>query len=225
MASTAVRFPVDKDPSQLSFWPDNDELAITGDTFFDQFLTFDTGDAPVLGGEVLEDPPSPSILLESLQNESVGSSDPFDLPPNGSLGETSTTGADQSIVDVLRTTENQTSPDSALFSALRGDPIPNSGSISDSELLHLEGISIRSSPHWGNVTEPSSPFASSAPLNPQQRSRFVESVYGTSRRTARRPKPVTEELYQPPIDMSDLDAFLADPSPGSSTQTELYGLP
>ncbi|KAH8163169.1 hypothetical protein CIB48_g5066 [Xylaria polymorpha] len=216
MASTAVRFPVDKDQNQLPFWPDNDELAVTADNFFDQFVTFDAGDAAALGGDVLEDPPSPSILLESLHNEAANSpSRLLDLPPDNSHIERPATTTSQPIVDASQTSSaEQILPDSALFAILVGEPVLNNGSISDSELLHLEGISLQSSPPRGNATAPSSPMlAASAPLSPRKHCRFVESVYATVRRAVHRPKPVRQEHFQP-VDMTDLDAFLSDPRSG-----------
>ncbi|KAI0446273.1 hypothetical protein F4803DRAFT_62946 [Xylaria telfairii] len=216
MASTAVRYPVDKDQNQLPFWPDNDELAVTADNFFDQFVTFDAGDAAALGGDALEDPPSPSILLESLHNEVANSpSCLLDLPPDNSHIERPATTTSQPIAVVSQTpSADQILPDSALFATLAGEPVLNNGSISDSELLHLEGISLQSSPPRGNATAPSSPtFATSAPLSPQKCGRFVESVYATVRRAVHRPKPVRQEHFQP-VDMTDLDALLSDPRSG-----------
>ncbi|KAJ8105273.1 hypothetical protein ONZ43_g7491 [Nemania bipapillata] len=216
MAFAAVHYPADKDQGQLSFWPDNDELAITGDHFFDQFVTFDTGDAATLGGGVLEDPPSPSILLESLQNELESSAPaPLDLPPDGSQTEIPVTSTDQPVVTAAAqaTPENQADASPVAPTALAQDPILSTGSISDSELLHLEGISLQSSPPRRNVTAPSTPPPPTAPLSPHKRSRFVETVYATMRRAPHRPKLAKQEQF-PQIDMSDLDAFLADPRSG-----------
>ncbi|KAI0110945.1 hypothetical protein GGR51DRAFT_84981 [Nemania sp. FL0031] len=214
MASAAMHYSVDKDPSQLSLWPDNDELPVTTDHFFDQYLTFDTGDAAVLGGEVLENPPSPSILLESLGNEPGSSaSGALDLPPDSSHDETSVTPTSQPVsVEAESTLVNPVETDPTVPIALAGDPILSTGSISDSELLHLEGISLHSSPPRRNATAPSTPPFATAPLSPHKRSRFVES-YATIRRAPPRPRPVKQEEHLQ-IDMADLDAFLADPKTG-----------
>ncbi|KAI0855855.1 hypothetical protein F4860DRAFT_519454 [Xylaria cubensis] len=214
MASTAVRFPVDNE-SQLPFWPDNEELPMT-DNFFDQYVTFDTSDAAALGGEVLEDPPSPSILLESLHPEAANSSSgPLDLPPDGSHIEISARATNHPTSVAPQTSSaDQIITDSALLATLTGDPVLNTGSISDSELLHLEGISLQSSPQRRNETARSSPiFATSRSRSPQKRSRFVDSVYATVRRAAHRLRPTKQEQFQP-VDMTDLDAFLSDPRSG-----------
>ncbi|KAI1747990.1 hypothetical protein F4782DRAFT_543100 [Xylaria castorea] len=214
MASTAVRFPVDNE-SQLPYWPDNDELPMT-DNFFDQYVTFEASDAAALGGDVLEDPPSPSILLESLHPEMASSSSgPLDLPPDHSHVEIPARTTSRPIAVAPQTSSTgQIISDSALLATLAGEPVLNHGSISDSELLHLEGISLQSSPHRRNATTRSSPtFATSTRLSPQKRSRFVESVYATVRRAAHRLRPVRQEQFQP-VDMTDLDAFLSDPRSG-----------
>ncbi|KAI1742622.1 hypothetical protein F4680DRAFT_411245 [Xylaria scruposa] len=214
MASTAVRFPVDNE-SQLPFWPDNEELPMA-DNFFDQYVTFDTSDAAALGGEVLEDPPSPSILLESLQPEVANSSSgSLDLPPDSSHIETSARASSHPTSVAPQTSSaDQIIPDSALLATLAGESVLNTGSISDSELLHLEGISLQSSPQRRNATARSSPiFATSRPRSPQKRNRFVDSVYATVRRAAHRLKPTRQEQLQP-VDMTDLDAFLSDPRSG-----------
>ncbi|KAI0538828.1 hypothetical protein GGR58DRAFT_512805 [Xylaria digitata] len=204
MAFTAVQFPRDNDQSQLSLWPDNGELG-RSDNFFDQFLTFDTGDA------VFEDPPSPSILLKDLESELSNSSQPLDLPHADF--HTATTSATSQPVTIApeQISTDQADLNSAIFSGLTGDPLLGNGSISDSELLHLEGISLKSSPHRGNVTAPSSPTL--APSSPRKHNRFVESVYATFRRVAHPRKPARQEPYQP-IDMTSLDAFFDDPKSG-----------
>ncbi|KAI1120757.1 hypothetical protein F5Y10DRAFT_272758 [Nemania abortiva] len=218
MAFAAVHFPVDKDQSQFPLWPDNDELPVTNDNFFDQFLTFDAGDAATLGGDVLEDPPSPSILLESLEKESGGSPiGPLTIPPDSSHTESPVTPPTSHpvAIEALPTLANHVSPDPTVPTALAGDPILSNGSISDSELLHLEGISLQSSPPRRNVTAPSTPLHATAPLSPQKRSRFVDA-YATVRRALPRFKPAKQE--QPPqLDMADLDAIFADPKSGFDT--------
>ncbi|KAI1177671.1 hypothetical protein F4777DRAFT_187606 [Nemania sp. FL0916] len=213
MAFAEVHFPVDKDQNQLPFWSDNDEQAITGDNFFDQFVTFDSGDAAPLAGEVLADPPSPSIILESLRGERGGaSSGPLDLPPTSSHDEIPVTPRRQPAPITRRAaTIDQGKSDPAVLAALARDPVLCKGSISDSELLHLEGISLQSSPTRKNVTAPSSPPLTVASRSPRKHNRFIEALYATIRRP--RPKPAKQEQY-PPVDMTDLDALLADPRPG-----------
>ncbi|TGJ84938.1 hypothetical protein E0Z10_g3847 [Xylaria hypoxylon] len=215
MAFTALQFPLDKDQNQLSLWSDNDELAITGDNFFDQFVTFDAGDAATFGGEVFEDPPSPSILLDSLKSElSNPSSQPLGLSHDFFHAEAAA-GTIEPIAFAPDTiSADQVDPNSAVLAALAEDPILSNGSISDSELLRLEGISLKSSPLRGNVTIPSSPsHATLAPSSPRKHSRFVESIYATIRRAVHPSKPAKQEQYQP-IDMASLDAFFDDPRSG-----------
>ncbi|GAW16240.1 hypothetical protein ANO14919_056630 [Xylariales sp. No.14919] len=213
MASTALQYPLDNDQNQLPLWSDNDELAISTDNLFDQFFTFDPVDAATFGSEVLEDPPSPSILLESLNSELTNPPpepldlhrDAFHAEPAAATSQSIATAPDTIFTDLA-------DPNSEAFAAFAGDPILNNGSISDSELLRLEGISLKSSPHRGNVTAPSSPVhaATLEASSPRKRHRFVESVYATIRRVAHPQKPAKQEQYQP-IDMTTLDSFLDDP--------------
>lgn len=249
MAFAALHFPMDKDhQSQLpSFWPDNDnELEITGDNFFDQFVTFDPGEAAaaISSGEAPDDdPPSPSILLDSLGHElSVGSpSDLLDLPPPPSLDETSAANTSRRHVAAAAAILPPQSSSAAGQQLDRGafapsaarDLVLSNGSISDSELLHLEGISLRSSPPRRTiVTAPSSPppppaASSSTPHQRQgQRSsskhsnRFVEAGYATIRRAAQRlrflPNQAQVQTHYQPANMADRegDTFLADARSG-----------
>ncbi|KAI0406006.1 hypothetical protein F4802DRAFT_129044 [Xylaria palmicola] len=210
MAFAAVRFPLDKDQGQLSFWPDNDELAIPSDNFFEQFVTFDGGDAAAAaasGGDTLQDPPSPSILLESLQNELTTSfsAGPLDFISDRAHVETPDITASQPIAISPRTTPDLAEPHPMILGSAAKDPVLSSGSISDTELLHLEGISLKSSPRRGNVTAPSSPT-----LSPRKHSRFAESVYATVRRTLHRARPVKKQQHYQPVDMTGVETFLKD---------------
>ncbi|KAI0964774.1 hypothetical protein F4678DRAFT_385260 [Xylaria arbuscula] len=216
MAFPALCLPRDNDQGQSSLWLDNDDLAIPGDSFCDQFVTFDSEDAATLGGEIFDDPPSPSILLENLQNElSNPVTYSLDLPLDEFHPETPATVRSDPIpiapaaisADQLSSDSGTLGSDSAILAALAGDPILSTGSISDSELLRLEGISIKSSPHRGNATAPSSP------MSPRKHSRLVESGYATIRRGSHRPKPAAQEPFGG-INMADLDAFLDNPRSG-----------
>ncbi|KAI0148755.1 hypothetical protein GGR57DRAFT_228629 [Xylariaceae sp. FL1272] len=216
MAFTAVHYATDKDQVQLPVWGDNDELASTADNFFDQFVTFDAGDVSVLNGEVMDDPPSPSILLDSLQEELASSAS----NPLASPSLEPWTGAVQSTESDFLTFEPYTSPqetqDPDLLAALVGDPVLSNGSISDSELLRLEGISLKSP--RGSLTAPSSPPAPTPiALSPRKHNRFVDSVYATIRRATHRSKPVKQDPYQS-IDMTNFDAFID----GSNSGLELF---
>ncbi|KAI1332716.1 hypothetical protein F5Y16DRAFT_123656 [Xylariaceae sp. FL0255] len=216
MAFTAVRYPMDKDQGQLPFWSDNDELVIPGDNFFDQFVTFDAGDVPPLNSEMMEDPPSPSILLNSLLRESTDSASHHlenslsgdikaEEPPTEVVVASDFFTIDEPQEIALA---EQSHVNSELLTALVADPVLSNGSISDSELLRLEGISLKSP--RGNLTAPSTPpFRVSGSLSPDKHNRFVESVYATVRRG--RPRQTREQNHFQAHDMTTLDAFLSDP--------------
>ncbi|KAI0394317.1 hypothetical protein F5Y17DRAFT_428558 [Xylariaceae sp. FL0594] len=260
MTITAVKLSADKGqtgPGQVPLWPDNEDLAFTtsDSSFFDQFLTFDPADATAaatlpLSSEHLEDPPSPSILLDSLDDgleipssldrglltaatASSSSSSSFDTAHAGeatTVDSTTTISAASELAEIGSDSiffpfpKLESDPLSAL-PTLAGDPILSSGSISDSELLRLEGISTTKPAIRGNVTAPSTPLlaasASAAGLSrsPRKPTRFLESLYNTIRRggaSHRRPKlPVKqeeagaeEEAEAEPLDMTSLDMFL-----------------
>ncbi|KAI4862968.1 hypothetical protein F4820DRAFT_471977 [Hypoxylon rubiginosum] len=219
MAFTAVHYPNNKDQGQLPYWPDSEELGVAAENFFDQFVTFDATDPAVLGGDLVENPPSPSILLEDtlngvLTNTSSNDQDTqsgqsqndqsqsdvaiasalLDLPPSISSSEASIPDHSQSVPPELTT-------------PLFADPVLSGGSISDSELLRLEGISIKSPKP--NATAPSTPpFPATSTQAPRKHSRVLDSIYATFRRATHRSKP------QKPQDHSQMDtdgpATLAD---------------
>ncbi|RYP26079.1 hypothetical protein DL767_008182 [Monosporascus sp. MG133] len=206
MAFTAVHYPMDKDQGQLasSYWPDNDELGAASDNFFDQFVTFDAGDAAAAVGltaqDLLEDPPSPSILIDSLKVDLANSpsndrdhrhlSGSSQLPPAAAEAVDGVTAPIEISPREAATAEHISCAPADLLAVLTGDPILG-GSISDSELLRLEGISLRSPK--ANMTAPSSPpLGSPSSLSPRKHSRFVESVYATIRRAAHHRPPKLE---------------------------------
>ncbi|KAK8056629.1 hypothetical protein PG993_001856 [Apiospora rasikravindrae] len=178
MAFTAAQLPVDKD--QSSFWQSNEgELGVANDHFFDQFVTFEAGEPTTsFDCEVLEDPPSPSLLLDTLDDCLTNSSNDHGSSYGGTSSDENTakTAAARHI-------------SSALSNSNSGDPMVGGGSISDSELLRLEGISLQSSPGRALATAPSSPsLLPTSSLSPRKRNRLVDSVYATYRRVAHRPK-------------------------------------
>ncbi|KAI1826088.1 hypothetical protein F4861DRAFT_537445 [Xylaria intraflava] len=226
MASMAVHYPVDKDQNHIPFWADNEELAITGDNFFEQFVTFDTGDAVALSGEVIEDPPSPSLLLDSLQNGLTTSySHHFDWPLDNSRTEAEESTPIQPIAIASETNAaDQVSPNPAILTALAADPVLSNGSISDSELLRLEGISLKSPRE--NVTEPSSPiFASPVRTSPRKHKRFVETIYATLRRATHRSKSPKQTHPQATHMTANLDTFLSEPGSALGIYDTKYGDP
>ncbi|RYP66312.1 hypothetical protein DL770_008819 [Monosporascus sp. CRB-9-2] len=205
MAFTAMHYPMDKDQGQLtsSYWPDNDELGVASDNFFDQFVTFDAGDAVRAAGltaeDLLEDPPSPSILIDSLKDDLADSSfndrdhrhlsGSSQLPPAAAEPVDGATAPIEISPREAAGAEHISCAPVDLLAVLTGDPILG-GSISDSELLRLEGISLRSPK--ANLTAPSSPPLGSSSPTPRKHSRFVESVYATIRRAAHHRPPKLE---------------------------------
>ncbi|KAI2606153.1 uncharacterized protein GGS25DRAFT_375607 [Hypoxylon fragiforme] len=195
MAFTAVHYPTDKDQGQLPYWPDGEELGVASDNFFDQFVTFDTTDPALLGGgELLDDPPSPSILLDSL-NGSVTNSSSHDLDTQSGSSQSEVTATTAASLDIATffpsqapTSDQSKSVPVELTVPLIADPVLSGGSISDSELLRLEGISLKS-PKL-NATAPSSPpFQSTASPSPRKHNRVLDSIYATIRRATHRSKP------------------------------------
>ncbi|KAI1318350.1 hypothetical protein F5Y16DRAFT_135246 [Xylariaceae sp. FL0255] len=194
MEFTAVRYPMDKDQGRLPFWSDNDELAIPGDNFFDQFVTFDADDVPPLNSEMKEDPPSPSTLLDSFLQEStdlashhLDSSLPADIKAEKLPTEM------VSPSDFFPTDETQ-------------DPALAEQTHVNSEL--------------GNLTSPSTPpFGALGSLSPDKHSRFVEPVYATVCRG--RPRQTAEQNQCQTIEMSTLEVFPSNPQ--TAVGLDLFG--
>ncbi|KAI1501978.1 hypothetical protein F5X99DRAFT_408599 [Biscogniauxia marginata] len=214
MAFTAMHYPVDKDKGQIAYWPDNDDFAVAGDNFFDQFVTFDTGDPTALGGgDLHQNPPSPSILLDSLDDSLTNSSsNDQDTQPGLPGGEVATTAAsDLLTLPSQATTTEQSNHIPDVLTTLAADPILSNGSISDSELLRLEGISLKS-PNTTTSAPSSPPFASTASPSPRKHNRFVESLYATFRRATHRPKQNRQQDYSQSqrTNLAAMDIFQGD---------------
>ena len=205
---------MDKDQSQMAYWPDNDErgggggeAAVATDNFFDQFLSFEPGDPAVtaavenfgLDHQDLfeEDPPSPSLLLESLKHENIltqgqedydhkdhQSSDVTDDLTTAVVPTPVTVPSPPALSEAGHQHQNHEQSTDDLLAVLTGDPVLGS-SISDSELLRLEGISLRS-PKARAPTTTTTSTPPSGSLSPRKHSRFVDSVYGTFRRVVHR---------------------------------------
>ncbi|KAI0386977.1 hypothetical protein F5Y04DRAFT_288781 [Hypomontagnella monticulosa] len=189
MAFTAVHYPTDKDQGQIPFWPENEELGVATD-FFDQFVTFDTTDPSALGGgiDLPENPPSPSILLDSLSDgPASSSSNDRDTQSGKAQSETSATSDSLDIPLVLSPEEECLSQSKSvppeLTLPLAADPVLSGGSISDSELLRLEGIPPK--PAKPNATAPPSTGSPS----PRKHSRVLDSLYATWCKATHRSKP------------------------------------
>ncbi|KAH8202827.1 hypothetical protein TruAng_002990 [Truncatella angustata] len=174
MASTTVLYQMDKEQQQMSCWPENEELGgvvTTSENFFDDgFVTFDAND-------LLKDPQSPSAILDSLDDSLTNSSNDQDSFPVPSSTEDITGFSIQNSFP----RPNESLP------VFLGATDPVLGSISDSELLRLEGISLKS-PN-GDTTAPSSPFLLQQHPSPTKKSRFVDSVYATFRRATNISRP------------------------------------
>ncbi|ORY57246.1 uncharacterized protein BCR38DRAFT_414090 [Pseudomassariella vexata] len=178
MAFTAVRCPMDKEKS--AYWPDNEEGPdVANDNFFDQFISFDGSEPAAFNSEFLEDLPSPSILLDSLDDRLMNSSShDQDILPGQPCAE----GAARDIPK--STSAQQTDRVPTLLGP--SDSIIG-GSISDSELLSLEGISL-CSPRKIATAPSSPPLMPLSSLSPRKPSPFVESAYSTCRRAVFRPR-------------------------------------
>lgn len=158
--------------------------------FFDQFVTFDTTDPSALGGDVdlHENPPSPSILLDCLSDGlTSSSSNDQDTQSGKALSETSATSASLDIPLIPHSEEESLAQSKSvppeLTIPLAADPVLSGGSISDSELLRLEGISPK--PAKPNATAP----ASTGSPSPRKHSRVLDSIYATWCRATHRSKP------------------------------------
>ncbi|KAI1487525.1 hypothetical protein F5X96DRAFT_686849 [Biscogniauxia mediterranea] len=221
MAFTAVHYPMDKDKGHITYWPDNEEMAMAGDNFFDQFVTFDTGESAALGGDQLQNPPSPSILLDSLDDRLTNSSsNDQDFHSGLSGGDIAFTAAsDQLTIPSHAVTAEHSTPIPEVLTTLAADPILSNGSISDSELLRLEGISLKS-PNTTASAPSSPPFANTASTSPRKHNRFVESLYATIRRATHRSKPHrsnhSQRTHVPVMDVfqDDINTHHDMPGPG-----------
>lgn len=173
-ATTTTHHQMEKE--QLFCWPENEELeglSTSGDKLFDEYVTFDPDD-------LLRDIQSPSALLDSLDDTLAGSFDEHSI----------FTTAPVTLEDVPKSMETQSSQVQDSKGLLDwfepADQLVPGGSISDSDLLRLEGITLQS-PN-GHITAPSSPLL---PLqsSPTKRSRLVNSVYATFRRATHHERP------------------------------------
>ncbi|KAK8049212.1 hypothetical protein PG994_010942 [Apiospora phragmitis] len=185
MTFTTAQLPVDKD--QSSFWQSNEgEIGVANDHFFDQFVTFESGEPTTsFDCQFLEDPPSPSLLLDSLDDCLTNSSNDQGSSSGGTSSEEST-----AKIAAARHISSALSNINSAATIGSGDPVIGGGSISDSELLSLDGISLRSSPGRALATAPSSPsLLPASSMSPRKHNRLVDSVYGTYRRVAHRPRP------------------------------------
>ncbi|KAI1451629.1 hypothetical protein F4805DRAFT_463607 [Annulohypoxylon moriforme] len=193
MAFTAVHYPTDKDQGHTAYWPENEELGVASENFFDQFVTFDGSDPAAAALSCgLEDPPSPSILLDSL-NDNFTNSSASDQGTQSGQAQSESSATSVSLDTPLASCSEAPPPEhcksvpAELNNPLLADPVLSGGSISDSELLRLEGISLKSPKP--SVTAPSSPpFAISSP-SPRKHNRVLDSIYATLRRATHRSKP------------------------------------
>ncbi|KAI4593568.1 hypothetical protein KJ359_009254 [Pestalotiopsis sp. 9143b] len=181
MASTTVRYQMDKDQRQQhsSCWPDNGDIgdATAGENLFDEYVTFDPND-------FLRDPQSPSAVLEATDDSVTNSSsnndqDIFPVLSASSFAE------DAALYDFPGSVPEQNISLPAFLSGT--DPVLAGESITDSELLRLEGISLKS-PSKEDMTAPSSPSLL-LQSSPTKGGRFVDSVCSTFRKATGRSRP------------------------------------
>jgi hypothetical protein len=176
----------------LSCWPENGELEgapTNAEDLFEEYVTFDSND-------LLKDAQSPSALLDSLEDtlpNSFNDQDIFTAAHLFSGDATTSIGAQGSQETEGRPVLDFLEP---------ADQIMPGGSISDSESLRLEGITLQSSS--GHVTAPSSPPLM-AQSSPTKQNRLVDSVYATMRRARHRGKP---QQTQPTV--SAMEMFQRD---------------
>lgn len=200
MASTTVRYQMDKDQRQQhsSCWPDTGDIgdATAGENLFDEYVTFDPND-------FLRDPQSPSAVLEATDDSVTNSSsnndqDIFPVLSASSFAE------DAALFDFPSSIPEQ---NISLPAFLNGtDPVLAGESITDSELLRLEGISLKS-PSKEDMTAPLSPSLL-LQSSPTKRGRFVDSVCSTFRRATGRSRPPRTHR-----NAATLDLFGTEPGP------------
>lgn len=228
MAFTTAPLPMDKD--QGSFWPGNEELSMANDNFFDQYVSFEMVEPTTFDCGAFGNPPSPSLLLDSL-GSLTNSSDGQDQPVAQHLVEASSARPGPPVFSIQHARSvpplYDPQPDLALAR----------GSISDSELLRLEGISLRS-PRANDSTASSPRPMPSSPLSPRKTKRFIDSVHATVRKAVPRPpgapgqalaapppppdiktEPGHHAMLQPPLMLPD---GLMEPPYGS---IDCHGLP
>ncbi|KAI1643515.1 uncharacterized protein F4817DRAFT_251716 [Daldinia loculata] len=211
MAFTAVHYPTDKDQNQAPYWPENEELGVASDNnFFEQFLAFDSSEPSALGGgnDLLANPPSPSILLENLDADLSNPSTDQDTQSGQSRSETSGSSISLDFSSIPSLEQSKSVP-LELAAPLISDPILSNGSISDSELLRLEGISRLSieSPKRNATAPQGSPLANQGSLSPRKHSRVLNSFCSALRRATHWSK--SHKPQEPPMEVST--AIMGDP--------------
>lgn len=178
MAFTTAPLPMDKD--QGAFWQGGEELFVTNDNFFDQYVSFETVEPTTFDYGSFGNPPSPSILLDSLDCLTNSPDSQSQPPAQHRLAE----AAARPGPPVLSSGQHARSVP-ALYDH-QSDVALGRASISDSELLRLEGISLRSP--GINTSASSSPRpVPSSPLSPRRNRRFLDAVHATVRRPPHRP--------------------------------------
>ncbi|KAI1778662.1 hypothetical protein F4818DRAFT_306340 [Hypoxylon cercidicola] len=228
MAFTAVHYPTNKDHGQLSYWPDSEELGVASDNLFDldQFVTFDT-DLPGLDGDLLENPPSPSIMLEDTLSGALTNSSSNDQDTQPGQSQTEQPPNDLAIASellglssVVSIPDHSQSVPPELSTPLFTDPVLSGGSNSDSELLRLEGISIKSPKP--NATVPSTPpFPNTSSQPPRKHSRVLDSIFSTFRKVTHRSRPQKSQDHS----QMDTDGAATLTDAFKRDETTCYDLP
>ncbi|OTA69994.1 hypothetical protein K449DRAFT_380025 [Hypoxylon sp. EC38] len=199
---------MDKEKGQVLYWPENEELEVAADNFFvDQLVAFEGSDLTAFGGvDFLEDPPSPSLLLDSLNGSATNSSSSNDqsTPSGEPQSESSATSSSLDIFSSQPSDFELGKPVPAAFTGPRvSNPVLSGGSISDSELLRLEGIDPKSPPKPNGTASSSPVLTNAAPPSPRKHNRVLDSIYATFRRVAYRPKPLKIQGKDPVMTMPD----------------------
>lgn len=193
---------------------------MAGEHFFDQFLTFDGPDLTAFsGGEFVKDPPSPSIILDSLNDSATNSSSNDRSAQSGqSQSESATASLDIFSSEALDFELGKPVP-TGFTAPLAKDSVLSGGSISDSELLRLEGIDLKSPPKPDRAASSSPPFTNIGPSSPRKHNRVLDSIYATFRRVAHRTKPHKVQ------DRIEPDAMMTMPEELKTERSTPYGMP
>ncbi|KAH7026019.1 uncharacterized protein B0I36DRAFT_351950 [Microdochium trichocladiopsis] len=200
MAFVAAPHIMENEQNQSMYWIDHDEAEITNEHFFDQFVSFEGGDSQAHACELLQNPQSPSMLLGSAEHDAVDLASDVDVPTYGTEVEaTAPITIPPRATPILRRKNN-------LPSVLAAGPadFATGSHTTDSDLLRLEGISLRSPRHKLPVTE-SPPSTRGQSLSPRKHG-LLDSVYATIRKATHRNK-ASNKSSQPRTSIMNLDLF------------------
>ncbi|KXJ90878.1 hypothetical protein Micbo1qcDRAFT_225754 [Microdochium bolleyi] len=205
MAFVATPYIMENDPNQSLYWTEHDEAEITNDHFFDQFVSFEGGDGQTSGGGALHNPPSPSLMLDSIEHHNLDLSYNADMAPGFANGPgLATTSPIEIPARATPTLRRKTNLPSVLTGGPAGPSIAMSSQAGDPDHLRLEGISLRSPRHKLPITD-SPPSTRGASTSPRKHG-LLDSVYATIRKATHRNK-LSSKSSQPRTSIMNLDIF------------------